>query len=75
MRISEQVIKQVANNVTTLSDLLWDSGYSARSAGSNTMRRLKRVLGKRVYNEIVSHRRASLPKREWNTIKSNRKAS
>ena len=61
IKITDNRIRTVANRSKSIQGMLYTLGYKYNYAGSNTITRFKRILGKKVYREIASHIRFGLP--------------
>lgn len=65
---TEREIRSAANRSYRLNDLYNRLGYA--DAGSNTKRRVRRVLGS-VYSELASGVREHTPKSRWTKVRVN----
>ena len=83
---NEREVKRLANQATRLVDLLEGLGYAKRyshrddtipypHAGSGTSKRIRRIIGAAVYNELTSGRRLDTPKARWTRLPINKRNS
>lgn len=69
---TEREVKRAANKSVSMASVLRKLGYSSEYPGGNTTRRFKRILGDKVYNEINSRSRRSMPVARWTKVKINK---
>ena len=76
--VKDIAIVRAAKSAKTVRDLAHLAGYGKYSnrlsndafdIGSNTIQRIKRVVGVRVYKEIASHSRFGKPRSQWRNPK------
>ena len=72
-RTEERQIKSAANKSYNVKDLLTRLGYKSSKIGSNTTRKLVRVIGPHVYGELSSQYRTAKPKSRWTKLRVNNK--
>ena len=65
----DQDVKKAANKSCNLRAMLDNLNYACTRPGGNTDKKLKRILGKRVYNEIKSGNRIGKPMTKWTKVK------
>jgi len=72
--IKESYIRKAARKSKTVSDMCRYAGYIRGYLGSNSYLKIKRILGKRCFNEICSHKRFVKPKNKWFMPKKAKKS-
>lgn len=62
---TDKAIVAAARYCLTLAGFMRRARYSTDHPGGNTMIRLRRVIGKRVYNELSKGHRMFKPREQW----------